>query len=252
MIAFAATVVLISALRGVEATVASRNPMLLVTFACCCATLKSVVAAAHPDGIVEVALDESSNAPLSLAPIASSVCPSKDDMRFAEIASEKEIEYRRPTLMHSTFLTWSSMEPLLKLPYLLDRVDFSQLVQDFRYMFKVYHFNNDHNNIKNFDESKDSLFCASKEVVTSFLSEFRDPKHIEQFWLQCNTNSDSVLSLSEYIVCRDHFDVYANFGDNGEYARRESILISDFETKLRSSAFQPDIYTYDENGMIVD
>jgi hypothetical protein len=53
-------------------------------------------------------------------------------------------------------------------------------------------------------------------------------------------------------LIRDHYDVHGVFGDAGEYPRRESILISDFETKLRSSSFQPDIYKYDENGIIID
>jgi hypothetical protein len=42
------------------------------------------------------------------------------------------------------------------------------------------------------------------------------------------------------------------FGDAGEYPRRESVLISDFDAKLRSSDMQPDIYNYDEDGMIID
>ncbi len=88
-------------------------------------------------------------------------------------------------------------------------------------MVKVHYFNSDFNSIRDFQESADEIFCASKEVVTSFLSEFQSPENIEQFWTLCNENADSSISFSEYVACRDHFDVYANYGDNGEYSRRE-------------------------------
>ena len=56
----------------------------------------------------------------------------------------------------------------------------------------------------------------------------------------------------EYAVCRGNRDRYGNVYDKNEYEFRDEVVLRDFEAKLQKGDYQPGVYQYDENGIIVD
>ncbi len=122
-------------------------------------------------------------------------CPSEIDIRYIEITKARELDYRRPKLTYTLYQTWSSLSLLEKLPYLLDRVDFHQLFQDFSYLVQA-------SSLISQSRGNIELYCAKMDLVEVLLSEFLSPEQFASFWRYCDSDGDSILSFSEYAVCR--------------------------------------------------
>ena len=101
-------------------------------------------------------------------------------------------------------------------------------------------------------ESLGKGFEVTKEIFYNSLIEFQSENIIEKFWNVCDNNKDNLLELEEYVICRGEADRNGNPYERNEYEYREQVIMSQFWEKASLSKDQPELYRYDENGIIID
>ena len=90
------------------------------------------------------------------------------------------------------------------------------------------------------------------DMLLTLLDEFQSSSHIQNLFMQCDEDHNSLLNFEEYILCRGQFDISGNEYEVNEYDVLENVLVEDFEQLKDRSDFRSKHYTYDENGMIID
>lgn len=160
---------------------------------------------------------------------------------------------------------WPSMPLTEKLDYLLTPKDWYQYQQEFRTILNTKEDENlnqyaiissqstgiardDINNVS-YDRYNDYI---SHDVFFNYHSEYQEERIIEEFWQLCDTNGNNLLNLEEYVICRGIVDSHGNPYERNEFDYIEEVIIKEFWDKVSQSDYQPDIYRYDENGIIID
>jgi hypothetical protein len=170
------------------------------------------------------------------------VCKGLDDV-FLHHVRPKDDEPLPPlgrVLTHADFITWKHKDIVDKLYYLIDERDLRLLFQDYQYTLTQA-------GIK-----YDADSHITYEIIHKSLGEFRSKDMIDLFWLNCDVDKDDVITFTEYVVCRGDFDASANPSVINEYDLRANGMISEYEALLLSGKRMPDLYQYDENGIIID
>ena len=144
---------------------------------------------------------------------------------------------RDVALTLEAFRSWHNMELRDRLKYLLVESDWLELESEMRTMRdSTYH---------------DDVIVTRASFERS-MEDFKDSKGISSFWRECDANNDDTLDILEYACCRGARDQHGNIFDKNEYDFREEIILRDFADKLQRGDNLPDVYTYDENGIIID
>lgn len=136
----------------------------------------------------------------------------------------------------TVFREWPHLELPSKLKYLLVETEWVALENELKSMLM--------------DKNKEEI--VTRSMFLKFLDDYQDPEISEQFFNECDNNFDNTVDIVEYAGCRGNRDRHGNIYDTNEYVYREAVILSDFESKLQSADFQPDIYQYDEYGIIID
>lgn len=127
---------------------------------------------------------------------------------------------------------WSNIPLIEKLNYYLLESDWKQYYQEL--------------------ESIGKGDLVTKEIFVNHLNEFQDQEIIEKFWNLCDNDQDDILDLREYALCRGEADRNGNYYEKNEYDYREQVIMQQFWEKIALSDYQPEIYQYDEDGIIID
>jgi len=168
-----------------------------------------------------------------------------DDIFLPYVCDNANVETDGPgrSLKHADFISWKHKPIIEKLHYLLDERDLRLLYQDYKYTLShgIPPATDPHSNI-----------YITYEILHTSLREFRSKDMIDTFWMSCDVDKDGVMTFTEYVVCRGDFDASANPSVINEYDLRANGIISDYEALLQSGKRIPDLYQYDENGIIID
>jgi hypothetical protein len=92
----------------------------------------------------------------------------------------------------------------------------------------------------------------SESIFVNYHQEYQDLQKIHEFWSLCDDNRNNFLSLIEYVLCRGEVDQHGNLYDRNEFDFLEEALMKEFWEKVSSSDYQPEMYRYDEDGIIID
>jgi len=123
-----------------------------------------------------------------------------------------------------------------KLPYLVSKQERNQLIGEMRVV----------------DEDMEGKGGITYVSLHKSLAEFKGSDEIDTFFYSCDRNSDSLISVTEYIVCRGEFDKNGNKHIRNEYYLRESEMLHDYEVDRYNSRLKPNLYKYDADGIIID
>lgn len=91
-----------------------------------------------------------------------------------------------------------------------------------------------------------------KDLFVSYHQEYQDMQKIQDFWILCDQDQNGSLHLLEYVLCRGEVDQHGNFYDRNEFDYLEEAIMKEFWDKVSKSDPQPEVYRYDEDGIIID
>ena len=141
----------------------------------------------------------------------------------------------KPKLDHNAFLQWKHLPTIEKLYYLLEHRDIRLLYTEYKYIIS-----STNQEILNYD------------TLQLFLNEFKGEDEIRSFFKTCDLDESGVISFTEYVICRGEYDNFGNPHDVNEYDLRANQVIGDYQGLLHSGETLPDVYKYDEDGIIID
>lgn len=163
---------------------------------------------------------------------SNSIVENRSASFYLRVAKSKE-PYIPSSMNIKIFQLWYSLELSQRISFILTKYDIIQYYHDFALL----------------SNSSDEIMWSD---LDSYLNEFLEESGRQKFWNACNTNYDSSIDFLEYLVCRNWFDSHGNPSESSEYDRLELVIRKQIEDKLSSSSIASDIFTYDENGIIVD
>jgi hypothetical protein len=82
--------------------------------------------------------------------------------------------------------------------------------------------------------------------------EFQDEDSIAQIFKFCDKDHDQKLNFREYFLCRCEYSRYGRQHTGNEIDVRETSLMLDYETMIRSSGYVEEGVVYDANGIIIE
>jgi hypothetical protein len=149
---------------------------------------------------------------------------------------------------------WQYLTSSEKLVYLLTDNDWNIYRQEFDLILSstsASSVSQEESSSSHSTTTEKNKFITRELFIASHL-EFQDLNLLEQFWRLCDRDQDQLLSLDEYVLCRGEVDCHGNPYERNEFDYLEEVLMKEFWEKISRSDYQPEVYRYDENGIIID